>query len=427
MHDSRIQSRCAPRQLWPLNDSTVSSNTPSHRNIALLGATGSIGASALDIIARHPDRYRVVAMTAGRQWEALLELIERFHPTVVALRDPDATLCLQRALRQRHLETRLLSGAEGLREVATLPEIDTVIAAIVGAAGLESTLGAAVAGKRILLANKEALVIGGELFMKAVRDSGAILLPVDSEHNAIFQCMPHDRTRSPTDCGVTRILLTASGGPFLETPLAELEQVTPEQACAHPKWRMGRKISVDSATMMNKGLEVIEAHALFGVADDSIEVVIHPESIVHSLVEYLDGSVLAQLGNPDMRTPIAQALAWPDRISSGVAPLDLARIGSLHFSTPDLVRFPCLGIAYEALRAGGTTPAILNAANEVAVAAFLEGRIGFLDIAAACEAAMERVASAPVLSLTDALEADRETRAVTRDWLKLGLPHDLPA
>jgi 1-deoxy-D-xylulose-5-phosphate reductoisomerase len=397
------------------------------RNVAILGATGSIGASALDVIARHPDRYRVSALTAGRQWEALLELVERFRPPVAALRDPAAAQRLDAALRKRGSATRVLCGADGLRDVATLPEVDTVIAAIVGAAGLEPTMAAAKAGKRILLANKETLVLAGEVFMTAVRDSGAILLPVDSEHNAIFQCLPQDSSRSPAACGVRRILLTASGGPFRDTPLAELESVTPEQACAHPRWRMGRKISVDSATMMNKGLEVIEAHWLFGVARDAIEVVIHPESIVHSLVEYLDGSVLAQLGNPDMRTPIAQALAWPERIDAGVAPLELARIGSLNFFAPDPQRFPCLDVAYEALGLGGTGPAILNAANEVAVEAFLDRKIGFLEIASACEATMRRVPAAPMSSLDDALDADREARIVARELLNLEQLQHLPA
>jgi len=399
------------------------------RNVAILGATGSIGASALDVIARHPDRYRVGALTAGRQWEVLLALVERFRPPVAAMRDPEAAQLLEGALRRRGLatSTRVVCGAEGLREVATLPEVDTVIAAIVGAAGLEPTLAAAKAGKRILLANKEALVLAGEMFIAAVRDSGATLLPVDSEHNAIFQCLPQGGTRSPAACGVRRILLTASGGPFRDTPLAELENVTPDQACAHPKWRMGRKISVDSATMMNKGLEVIEAHWLFGVARDAIEVVIHPESVVHSLVEYLDGSVLAQLGNPDMRTPIAQALAWPDRISSGVSPLELARIGSLNFFAPDFTRFPCLRVAYDALSAGGTAPAILNAANEIAVEAFLARRVAFLDIARACESTMGRLPARPVLSLADALDADREARAVAREVLNLEQPQHVPA
>jgi 1-deoxy-D-xylulose-5-phosphate reductoisomerase len=397
------------------------------QDVAILGATGSIGASALDVIAQHPDRYRVSALTAGRQWEAMLDLVERFRPSVAAMRDPDAAGRLESALHRRGSSTRVLAGAEGLRDVAALPEVDTVIAAIVGAAGLESTLAAARAGKRILLANKETLVLAGAMFMAAVRDSGAILLPIDSEHNAIFQCLPHGAKPGRAASGVRRILLTASGGPFRDTPLADLVSVTPDQACAHPTWRMGRKISVDSATMMNKGLEVIEAHWLFGVARDEIEVVIHPESVVHSLVEYLDGSVLAQLGNPDMRTPIAQALAWPERISSGVAPLELARIGSLNFFEPDLARFPCLRVAFDALSAGGSGPAILNAANEVAVEAFLERKIGFLDIARACEAAMRRLPATPLSSLADALSADREARMVARELLNLEQPQHLPA
>ena len=292
---------------------------------------------------------------------------------------------------------------------------------------MESTLAAAYSGKRILLANKETLVLAGEIFMNAVRDSGATLLPIDSEHNAIFQCLPHDRTSGRAAPGVRRVMLTASGGPFRDVALSALEHATPEEACAHPKWRMGRKISVDSATMMNKGLEVIEAHWLFGAPRAAIEVVIHPESIVHSLVEYLDGSVLAQLGNPDMRTPIAQALAWPERIDAGVAPLDLARIGSLHFCEPDLARFPCLGTAFDALEAGGTSPATLNAANEVAVEAFLARRIGFLDIARACEATMRRVPSRPMSTLADALHADREARIVAREVLRLEQPQRMPA
>jgi len=401
--------------------------TAVQQNVAILGATGSIGGSALDVIARHPDRYRVSALTAGRQWEALLDLVERFRPPVAALRDPTAALHLEDALRRRGSPTRVVCGAEGLRDVAMLPEVDTVIAAIVGAAGLEPTLAAAKAGKRILLANKETLVLAGEVFMAAVRDSGAILLPIDSEHNAIFQCLPHDTISGCAASGVRRILLTASGGPFRDTPLAGLGSVTPEQACAHPKWRMGRKISVDSATMMNKGLEVIEAHWLFGVARDAIEVVIHPESVVHSLVEYLDGSMLAQLGNPDMRTPIAQALAWPERISAGVAPLELARIGSLNFFAPDLIRFPCLNVAYDALSAGGTGPAILNAANEVAVEAFLERKIGFLDISRTCETIMRRLPATPMSSLADALDADREARIVARELLNLEQLQHLPA
>ncbi|TMI01158.1 MAG: 1-deoxy-D-xylulose-5-phosphate reductoisomerase, partial [Betaproteobacteria bacterium] len=331
--------------------------THAARKIAILGATGSIGASTLDVVAQHPERFAVTALAANRQWERLLEMVACFRPQFAALLDPDAARELASAVRREGLPTRVLSGAEGLCEAATLPEVDTVVAAIVGGAGLAPTMAAARAGKRILLANKETLVLAGGMFMAAVREGGATLLPIDSEHNAIFQCLPAGYAGVPEKGGVRRILLTASGGPFRATPVGELVSVTPDQACAHPRWRMGRKISVDSATMMNKGLEVIEAHWLFGAAREQIEVVIHPESIVHSLVEYVDGSVLAQLGNPDMRTPIAQALAWPERIAAGVAPLDLAQIGSLHFAVPDAARFPCLELACAALVAGGSAPA----------------------------------------------------------------------
>ncbi|HEV8255886.1 MAG TPA: 1-deoxy-D-xylulose-5-phosphate reductoisomerase [Casimicrobiaceae bacterium] len=387
------------------------------RKITILGATGSIGASALDVVARHPDRFAVTALAANRQWQRLLELVVRFQPPCAALLDPDAAGELASAVRREGLATRVLSGAEGLCEVATLPEVDTVVAAIVGGAGFAPTLAAARAGKRILLANKETLVLAGGIFMAAVREGGATLLAVDSEHNAIFQCLPAGYAGSPEKGGVRRILLTASGGPFRSTPFGELARVTPDEACAHPRWRMGRKISVDSATMMNKGLEVIEAHWLFGAERDQIDVVIHPESIVHSLVEYVDGSVLAQLGNPDMRTPIAQALAWPERIAAGVAPLDLVEIGALHFAAPDAARFPCLGLACAALVAGGSAPATLSAANEEAVAAFLEGRIGFLDIAGVCAEALARLPACPIASLADALEADRAGRALARQLL----------
>jgi 1-deoxy-D-xylulose-5-phosphate reductoisomerase len=382
----------------------------TQRRIAILGATGSIGASALDVIARHPGRFAVTALCAHRQWEALLELVRRFRPAYAALQDAVAARQLEAAVQSEGIATRVLHGESGLCEVAASSEVDTVIAAIVGAAGLAPTIAAARAGKRILLANKETLVLAGALFIDAVRDGGATLLPIDSEHNAIFQCLPLAKARDVGALGVRRILLTASGGPFRTTPMAQLAQVSPDAACAHPNWRMGRKISVDSATMMNKGLEVIEAHWLFGAAIDAIEVVIHPQSVIHSLVEYVDGSVLAQLGNPDMRTPIAQALAWPERVDAGVAPLDLARIGALDFAPPDAERFPCLGLAYAALRDGGTAPAVLNAANEVAVAAFLEGRIGFLDIAVVCARTLERVASRPVTLLADALAADADAR-----------------
>jgi 1-deoxy-D-xylulose-5-phosphate reductoisomerase len=391
--------------------------TPSARSITILGATGSIGASTLDVIARHPDRFAVAALAANRQWRPLLEHVARFRPPYAALLDVQAAAELAAAVRREGLPTQVLAGPEGLCEVAALAQADTVVAAIVGAAGLAPTLAAARAGKRILLANKETLVLSGGVFMAAVRAGGALLLPIDSEHNAIFQCLPPGYAGNPEALGVRRILLTASGGPFRATPLGALAGVTPEEACAHPRWRMGRKISVDSATMMNKGLEVIEAHWLFGATREQIEVVIHPESIVHSLVEYVDGSVLAQLGNPDMRTPIAQALAWPARVATGVAPLDLAQIGALHFTVPDAVRFPCLELACGALRAGGSAPATLNAANEVAVAAFLERAIGFLDIAGVCAEALARLPSQPVGSLDDALEADRAGRALAQQLL----------
>jgi len=390
---------------------------PAARNITILGATGSIGASTLDVIARHPDRFAVAALTANRQWQPLLEQLARFRPPYAALLDLQAAAELTAAVRREGLPTRVLAGPEGLCEVATLAQADTVVAAIVGAAGLAPTLAAARAGKRILLANKETLVLSGSVFMAAVRAGGAMLLPIDSEHNAIFQCLPPGYAGNPEAHGVRRILLTASGGPFRATPMGALAGVTPEEACAHPRWRMGRKISVDSATMMNKGLEVIEAHWLFGATREQIEVVIHPESIIHSLVEYVDGSVLAQLGNPDMRTPIAQALAWPARVATGVAPLDLAQIGALHFTVPDAARFPCLELACGALCAGGSAPATLNAANEVAVAAFLDRAIGFLDIAGVCAEALARLPAQPVGSLDDALEADRAGRALARQLL----------
>ena len=389
------------------------------RRISVLGATGSIGDSALDVVARHPDRFTVAALTAHRQWERLAELCRRHRPEVAALSDPDAARALERALAGEGLPTRVLAGETGLVDAAALPGADTVIAAIVGAAGLKPTLAAAHAGKRILLANKEALVIGGAAFMAAVENGGATLLPIDSEHNAIFQCLPAGYARNPAASGVRRILLTASGGPFRTRPHAELAAVTVDEACAHPNWVMGRKISVDSATMMNKGLEMIEAHWLFGMARESIEVVVHPESVVHSLVEFVDGSVLAQLGHPDMRTPIAHALAFPDRVDAGVPALELVRRGLLTFEAPDHDRFPCLALAYAALGAGGTAPAVLNAANEVAVAAFLGGRIRYTDIAPACAEALARLPGRPVRTLDDALAADAEARVVTRTWLKL--------
>ena len=391
----------------------------SLRHVTILGATGSIGASTLDVIERNPQAFAVAALAAHKRWQTLLEQIARFRPAYAALLDRDAARELERAVRREGLPTRVLAGSDGLCEVATLAAADTVVAGIVGGAGLAPTLAAARAGKRILLANKETLVLAGRIFMAAVRESGATLLPIDSEHNAIFQCLPAavDKAAPGRRAGVRRIVLTASGGPFRTTPASELARVTPEQACAHPRWRMGRKISVDSATMMNKGLEMIEAHWLFDAAPDEIEIVIHPESIVHSLVEYDDGSVLAQLGNPDMRTPIAHALAWPDRVDAGVARLDLAQIGALTFSAPDPERFPCLALARAALAAGGSAPAILNAVNEVAVAAFLERALGFLDIADMCAEALARLPARPIATLDDALEADAQGRSLARELL----------
>jgi 1-deoxy-D-xylulose-5-phosphate reductoisomerase len=390
------------------------------RRISLLGATGSIGDSTLDVVARHPDRFALWAVAAHRQWRKLAAICHRFRPRYAALLDTDAAAALERELAGAALPTRVLSGVDAVCAVAALPEVDTVVAAIVGAAGLRPSLAAAAAGKRILLANKEALVIGGAAFMAAVRAGGAALLPLDSEHNAIFQCLPAGYAGDPGRAGVRRILLTASGGPFRNRSAEELVRVTPDEACAHPNWVMGRKISVDSATMMNKGLEVIEAHWLFGVPAAAIEVVVHPQSVIHSLVEYVDGSVLAQLGHPDMRTPIAQALAFPDRVEAGVPVLDLARAGALSFEAPDRARFPCLALAYDALAAGGTAPAILNAANEVAVAAFLQGRIRFTDIAAGCADVLAAVPQGAADTLDDALAADAAARSAA--GRRLGLP-----
>lgn len=389
------------------------------RRVAILGATGSIGASTLDVIARHPDRFEVAGLAAHRQWEVMARLCRQFRPAVAALLDAAAAAQLRRELAGSGLPTEVLTGPEGLDAVATVTGADTVLAAIVGAAGLRPTLAAVRAGRRILLANKEALVIGGAAFMSAVRDGGATLLPIDSEHNAIFQCLPRDYAREPDATGVRRILLTASGGPFRTRPVAELAAVSPDEACAHPKWSMGRKISVDSATMMNKGLEVIEAHWLFGVPPERIDVVIHPQSVIHSLVEYVDGSVLAQLGHPDMRTPIAQALAYPERVASGVGSLDVARMAALSFEPPDFARFPCLKLAYDALAVGGTAPAILNAANEVAVAAFLDGAIRYTAIATACAETLARVGAVATATLDDALAADTAARTFARAHLGL--------
>jgi 1-deoxy-D-xylulose-5-phosphate reductoisomerase len=348
------------------------------QRITILGATGSIGVSTLDVLARHPDKYSVHALSAHGRVEELAEQCRIHRPARAVVGSAEAASRLRALLADMTVDVD--HGEQALCEIAASADTDTVMAAIVGAAGLAPALAAARAGKKILLANKEALVMSGQLFMDAVREHGATLLPIDSEHNAIFQSLPGHYSRDPDAAGVSRILLTASGGPFLQRAVDTLEQVTPEEACKHPNWSMGRKISVDSATMMNKGLEVIEAHWLFGAPADRIEVVIHPQSVIHSMVSYVDGSVLAQLGNPDMRTPIAHALAYPERIASGVAQLDLTQWSALQFHKPDFERFPCLALAFDALRAGGTAPALLNAANEIAVQAFLERRIGFRDI-----------------------------------------------
>jgi len=385
--------------------------------LTVLGSTGSIGKSTLDVVARHPDKYRIVALSANLQDEALFEQCQRFRPRYAVLQDEVACERLSQRIAIAGLDVEVLCGAAGLERISTLPEVDAVMAAIVGAAGMPPTLAAARAGKKILLANKETLVLAGHLFMEAIHRSGSALLPIDSEHNAIFQALPHGYAGDMKQSGVSKILLTASGGPFRNTPLEQLQHVTPEQACAHPNWSMGRKISVDSASMMNKGLEVIEAHWLFNASADDIQVVVHPQSVIHSMVQYVDGSVLAQLGNPDMRTPIAYALSYPERIDSGVAPLDLFQIAKFDFVAPDFQRFPCLALAYQALRAGGTTPASLNAANEVAVEAFLERRICFLDIPRLIEAVLANVARAEVNVLEDVLAADAAARSVAQEWI----------
>ena len=387
------------------------------QQITVLGATGSIGLSTLDVIARHPDRYQAFALTGYSRLAELLALCIKHRPQVAVVPDERAASQLQADLRAAGLNTEVLVGEEGLCQVSSAPEVDSVMAAIVGAAGLRPTLAAVNAGKKILLANKEALVMTGDLFMQAVRRSGSVLLPIDSEHNAIFQCLPRDFSRGLGNVGVRRILLTASGGPFRETPLAELEYVTPDQACAHPNWSMGRKISVDSASMMNKGLELIEACWLFVARPEQVEVVIHPQSVIHSLVDYVDGSVLAQLGNPDMRTPIANALAWPERIDSGVAPLDLFAVARLDFQRPDEQRFPCLRLAREAAMAGNSAPAMLNAANEVAVAAFLDGRIRYPQIARIIEDVLNSEPVVAVDELEAVFAADSKARMLAEQWL----------
>jgi 1-deoxy-D-xylulose-5-phosphate reductoisomerase len=380
------------------------------RGIAILGSTGSIGRSTLAVIGMHPERFRVAVLGAHSSWQVVVEQAQRFEPDIVVLVDPAAAAEARAALENCGSKSRVHSGAEALAAAVTGDNVQMVMAAIVGAAGLQSTLAAVRAAKRVLLANKEALVMAGRLLMEEVHRAGSELIPIDSEHNAIFQCMPAGYLPGSAAHGVTRVILTASGGPFRLTEVARLEHVTPDEACDHPKWKMGRKISVDSATLMNKGLEVIEATLLFGLPESQVDVVVHPQSLVHSLVEYADGSLLAQLGAPDMRTPIAQALAWPERISSGVQSLNMSQIGRLEFEPPDHVRFPSLGLARAAARAGGTAPAVLNAANEVAVQAFLDGRLNFTGITTVIDKVLQRLDSAPVKALGDVLDADAAAR-----------------
>lgn len=381
----------------------------SRQRLTVLGATGSIGASTLDVVSRHPDRFEVFALTGHQRVEVLADQCRTHRPRHAVTGSPETAAELRRLLGDGFV-IEIHHGADALESVAAAPEVDAVMAAIVGAAGLSPTLAAARAGKRVLLANKEALVMAGRVFMEEVARSGAQLLPIDSEHNAIFQSLPGNFSGNLARAGVRKILLTASGGPFRDSSLEHLKSVTPDQACAHPNWIMGRKISVDSATMMNKGLEVIEAHWLFNASPDQIEVVIHPQSVIHSLVQYSDGSVLAELGNPDMRTPIAHAMAYPERIEAGVASLDLFEVGRLDFRRPDPKLFPCLSLAYQALRAGGTAPAVLNAANEVAVAAFLEHRLPFLSIADVISESLEALPVHPANTLEDVVAADGESR-----------------
>ena len=390
-------------------------STPAIKGIAVLGSTGSIGVNTLDVIARHPDRFRLVAVGAQRNVALMLEQVRQFRPAYAALVDPAAARELERLIAGEGLPTRVLAGPEALVTLATLSEVDQVMAAVVGAAGLPSSLAAARAGKRLLLANKESLVMAGPLLMAAVHESGAELLPIDSEHNAIFQCLPAGTRPGSAPVGVRRILLTASGGPFRDWTAQAIAAATPEQACKHPNWVMGRKISVDSASLMNKGLELIEACYMFGVPPERVEVVVHPQSVVHSMVEYVDGSVLAELACPDMRTPIAYGLAWPDRIAAGTDFLDLIRTQRLDFQPPDITRFPCLALAQAAAEAGGLAPAVLNAANEVAVNAFLERQLNFSDMPVVIERVVRTATGGTVSSLDDVLRADAEARVLAAE------------
>ena len=391
----------------------------STQGIAILGSTGSIGRSTLAVIALHPERFKVAVLGAFNSWQVIVEQAREFNAETVVLVDAQAAANARAALREMGSKTQVESGEQALADAAGAANVQMVMAAIVGSAGLASTLAAVRAGKRVFLANKEALVMTGRLLMDEVRRAGAELIPIDSEHNAIFQCMPGGYLPGDAARGVIRVILTASGGPFRTTSAAKMAHVTPDEACAHPKWKMGRKISVDSATLMNKGLEVIEATLLFCVPETQVDVVVHPQSVVHSLVEYADGSMLAQLGAPDMRTPIAQALAWPERFASGVQSLDLLAIGHLGFEPPDHVRFPSLTLARAAARAGGTAPTVLNAANEVAVQAFLDRRLNFVGISTVIDKVLQRLNASPVTALGDVLEADAAARRLAITMIEL--------
>lgn len=392
------------------------------RRVAILGSTGSIGVNTLDVIRAHPDRFNVAALTAGKQIDRLAEQCIEFKPAIAVVSEADDAKRLEVLIRQKNIATQVMHGPSSLVAAVTDSDCDTVMAAIVGAAGLVPALAAAKAGKRVLLANKEALVMSGNLFMHAISAGGGELLPIDSEHNAIFQCLPNNFTKESSlqnaYLGVEELWLTASGGPFRNTPLEQLSNITPEQACAHPNWVMGRKISVDSATMMNKGLEVIEAFWLFGLPLEKIKVLIHPQSVVHSMVRYRDGSVLAQMGQPDMRTPIAYGLAWPERIAAGVPSLSLTQLANLSFSEPDLSRFPCLSLAFAAAKTGGTAPTVLNAANEIAVAAFLDEGLPYLQIPVVVEKTLNAIAIEGADSLDTILHVDAQARKVTRELIQ---------
>jgi len=389
--------------------------------LAVLGATGTIGVNTLDVIRRHAEQYQVVVLTAHSQYERLAIQCAEFNPAYAVMVNEEAADKLQALLNEKAISTKVLHGADALEQVVQLDDVDVVMAAIVGAAGLQSSLAAAKAGKKILLANKESLVMSGKLFMDQVRDHNAILLPIDSEHNAIFQCMPDNYNQGLDKIGVNKILLTGSGGPFRELPMADFPKVTPEQAIAHPNWSMGKKISVDSATMMNKGLELIEACWLFATDLDKIKIILHPQSIVHSMVEYIDGSILAQLGQPDMRTPIAHALAWPNRIESGVSMLDLIAMPNLEFNEPDMVRYPCLGLAKEAMQVGGTATTILNAANEIAVQAFLDKKLNFMGISKTVEYALEQITTKVVDTIETVVAEDERARIVAHEFIETNM------